>query len=789
MNGIPRKVVRNDDEFDIKKIVTYFLDHWKLYVIIMLACVAGGLLFLRYSTPLYKSGAKLLIQDEKSSGSSSSLSLLSESTAFNSLFGISSNVYNELGILQTKDLFYKVVKDLNLTVSYYRKGDVRSVELYNKSPFKVNFTPASDTIQTEAFQISFPNNGSDNKYKITNNDLSLSLVANFNDTLKTPIGSILVTPGITNPEEGEDYFFVLQPADEVVFGLTQNLLSTITDDQTTIIGLSYNSNVPKKAEDVLGTLIKEYVQRDVSEKNRISDSSLAFINERVSIVAGELNTIETTIQNFKQKNKLMDISEQAKALIGNSSTYYNQLNEVEVQLSVIKSMLGILSDEKTNNRPIPSTLNNDPTFLSLVERYNAVLMERDRLLLTTTDQNPYIQNLDAQIKNLRSDLAKSLQNQLNAYQISKDKIIAENSLISSTVYNVPIQERTYIGLSREQSVKQALYLYLLQKKEETSITKASNISSASIIETPKTEYQPYFPSKLIVLGASVLLGLIIPTSYIVLKYVFGTVITSREDITNATDCSIMAEIGNSDTTNLFLKENGRSVVAEQFRVFRTNMDFIIGKKKCPRILITSTTSGEGKSFISVNLAEIFALSGKKVLLMEMDLRKPKLSEMLGVGNSKGFSNYIISEQPVSNFIKQVQDRKNVFIMSSGPIPPNPAELLMSASINQMFSELEKNFDIIIIDSPPVGAVADAQILNKHSDVNLYIVRQNYSHKSSLEMVNDILENKKFSNLYLVVNDVKKGASYKYGYSYGYGYGYGSTDKKKKGSLFRRQKTV
>ncbi|HEY6975026.1 MAG TPA: polysaccharide biosynthesis tyrosine autokinase [Chitinophagaceae bacterium] len=771
MNQQLNKPAKEQEEFDIRKIISKLLYHWKFYLASVIVFLALGFLFLHYATPKYTAHAKLLVKDDENKNSS--FMNLSSLQDFTGLLDVQSNVYNELEILQTRDLLEQAVREMNLNVAYFRETAILPVELYDKSPFWVNFIPTSDSTLATTLDIHFPKNGHANYFTINSSDLDTSLRAKWGDTITTPIGKISILK-TGKPFEDADYFFTLNSVNAVVAAINENLTSAVSNDETSVIELSYNSSVPKKAEDFLSRLLSDYIRRNLNEKNQISDSTLSFIDSRIDIVTGELNDIEANIQGFKQQNKITDLSQQSSMILESSKDYYNKMNEVEVQLNVIKSTLTYLQDEKTNSRPVPSTLYNDPTFLALVQKYNSLLVERDGLSLTTTSLNPAVQNLDAQISNLRNDVIKSLQNQQRAFEINKTKIESESTLMTNMITNVPVQERKFIDLSREQGVKQALYLYLLQKKEETAITKASNIANATVIETPKSDYLPYFPPKILVMISALLLGLIIPSGCLLFKYSLNSRIVTKEDITEATPCSIVAEIGHSEAAGLLsLKENGRSAIAEQLRIFRINMDFLTGHKKCSTILITSSISGEGKSFIAANLAQMYGYSGKKVVLMEMDLRKPKLTNMLGLNNATGFSNIILNGSHLHDFIKPLDQCPNVFLVSSGPLPPNPAELLMTSAVGDLFQELKRNFDIIIIDSPPIGAVGDAQILAKYSDVNLFLVRQNYSYKGSLEIVNDLVDNKKLANLYLVVNDVKN-RSYKYGskyYGYGYGYGY------------------
>ncbi|CAN5543641.1 tyrosine-protein kinase [soil metagenome] len=777
-NGTRQKSIKQEDEFDFKKILSRFLQHWKIYILSVIIFVFLGLMYIRYSTPLYQVNAQVLVQDGQSSGSSSFLnsSMISD---FGGMFDVQNNVYNELAILQTKDLLEKVVKEMNLNISYYNKGDIRDVEQYHKSPFSAYYTPSGDTMPYVTFQLTFPNSGKDNKFNLTANDTSFT--AKFNDTLAIAQGKVAIsTSGL--PFQNTSYLLTLNSIDATIANIKENLTIELTNKDNTVISLTYNTNIPKKGQDLLKNLVDAYINRNLSEKNQMSDSTIKFINSRIAIVSKELGGIEGDIQQFKQKNKIADLTEQSKELINNSSSYYTKLNETEVQLDVVKTMLGYLKEDPNGSRPVPYLLTTDPSFLALAQQYNSMLVQKTQLLLSAKESNPVVQNIDLQINNLRNDITKSLQNQQKALEISRDNIRKENNLIDGLVYNVPAQERTYVNMSRERDVKQALYLYLLQKKEETAITKASNISNAALIERPRTNVLPYFPNNIMILAASILLGLILPTIGIIIRRLMNNRILTRDDITDVIDLPILAEIGHSEKQGLLsMQSEGRSVIAEHFRVFRTNMDFLTAQNKTTHILITSSMTGEGKSFIASNLGMLYAYSGKKVLLMELDLRKPKLSSMLNISNSTGFSNYIISNKSHYEFIKPVPENDNLYVMSSGPIPPNPAELLMSEKMTNLFAQLDKEFDIIIMDTPPIGAVTDAQILSKHADINLYVIRQHYSYKYNLEIINDLLDHKRMPNLYAVVNDVKKGTSYRYGYGgYGYGYGYAEIENKKSG---------
>lgn len=797
MNTKQKNTENDNDVFNIKNTARKFIENWKVYVISVIIFIGLGILFIVYSTAMYRINAEILVQDQDTRGTSSSFLNTTAMSDFGDLLGIQSNVYNEMAILQSKDILNEVVRGMNLNIRYFMKNGLVSKELYLKTPFVVHFVPKTDSIPATTFDIDFTKLANKGIFKLdmSNTLIDTTLTGKFNDTIYSPIGKLYFVHTAYHLQNAPYTLQIISP-DAMIAQLVTNLTFDIANTNATVISISYNSNIPQKGEDIVNRIIYEYTKRNLTEKNRISDSSLSFINSRVNIVNQELNDIELQLQNFKQSNQIADLSEQARVLIDNSSTYNQKLNEIEVQLNVANSTLQYIQDDKNNTRPVPSVLSTDPIYVSLVSKYNELISQRERAGLTMSDNNPIISNLDTQIKNARADVEKNIRSQIQGFKASEDKLMSENGLISSMVRNVPVQERQFVSLSREQNVKQALYLYLLQKKEETSITEASNIPSANTIQKPKSDFQPYFPKMPLILGASLILGLLVPAGFMTLKDILHNRIESREDITDVTDVPIIAEIGHNKTAGvLSLEEEGRSVLAEQFRALRTNLDFTLNQAKTPVVLITSSLSGEGKSFIAVNLSQMYAYSGKKVLIMELDLRKPHISEMLGVKNDKGFSNYVVatSNVNVNDYIKPVPNLDNIFIMTSGPVPPNPAEILMQPKVTEMFEYIINQFDAVIVDTSPIGLVIDAQILAKHSTVNLYVVRERYTFKNNLQLVNDLIEEKKFPNLYLVINDVKKGASYKYGYGYGYGYRYGGSngagyfsDKKKtKKRLFSR----
>lgn len=599
---------------------------------------------------MYKVHAQVMVEDNPGAPSSSYGNLAINYTG---IYAPRSNIYNQLAVLQTRDLLVSVVNNLNLNVAYYHKGNIRDVELYKDCPFQVVQIPYSTFYAPESFEFIFSKNNP-GQYLLKNE--SITVRGSFNDTLRLPNAMYYITETGKPRDSQASYYFTISSSEQAVNSIAANLYSELMASKASVINLSFNTNVPVKGEDVLRQVIQSYINRNLSEKNRMNDSTIDFINNRIDIVAGELGIIEGNIQNFKQDNKITDLSAQAELLVSRTGAFYEQLNDLEVKLSVLNATLSYLEDEKNNYRPVPALLDNESNFSGLFSKYNEMLIARDKLLLSVKENNPITNNLEEQIANIRSDLIKSLNSQKRALIISRNKIVTENNIATSQIGNIPLQERQYINLTRDKDLKQNLYLYLLQKKEETAISKAASMANINVIETPKSDLGPYAPEKNAAISTGVMYGLAIPTALIFLSMVLNNKITRREDVTNATNTTILAEIGHrSESEILSMEDEGRSIIAEQFRIFRTNMDFVTGSVQSPIVHVTSSMTGEGKSFIALNLAQVYAYSGKRVLLMELDLRKPKLSSLLGIKNEIGFSNFIISSSHIRNLLNQFQE--------------------------------------------------------------------------------------------------------------------------------------
>ena len=751
----------DDDTINLKEIFSKFADKWHWFIISLLICVSLAYVYAHLVPPLYQITAQLLVNDEEKGGGLGKGSALMD---LGGLLGSSNSIDNEIGILKTHFLMDQVVRELDLNVIYSRRANFMTREL-DKAPFKLEIVKSADTIKATEIKIEKLANG---KFSVECKDFETEV--NWNQTFTIDgVGVLMLTPVVGVDLQKGEYYVSLTSRGKRVSELLKQIDVLVSSKQATIIDLSMNYPLEAKGERILNTLIDKYTKANLNDKNAIADSTYKFITERIAVISGELGDVENKVESFKQSNKLSDMTAQGKLLVETSGEFSNELAKAETQVSILTDLEAYLKDESKNKRVFPtSLLPQDMVFSDMMAQYNLLLIERDKQLLSVKEGSPFIENLDTQISGLRKGILANIQSTKNSYTLTRDKLRKQLGQAENKISGVPQIEKNYLKLARNQQIKQELYIFLMQKAEETAISKTGNISVAKVIDPPRAEETPVSPKKNIIYLIGLVLGMILPVIIILARGFFNTAVNTKEDIKKETSVPVIGEIGHNITAdNLIVANQGRSAVAEQFRALRTNLSFYLKNEDQKVILLTSSMSGEGKSFTAINLGNILAISGKKVLLMELDLRKPGLSAKLNIANNVGFSNYTIdSKLSVSDIVQPLSLNPNMSIITSGPLPPNPAETLMSDKTAGLIEQLKVDFDYIIMDAPPVGIITDAQLLSKYADMALYIVRQKVTQKHQLKIADDLYQNDKMSNMGIVVNDIDDK-------TYGYGYGYGN----------------
>ncbi len=768
----------DDKEFNIRKILFRYLRHWYWFVIMGAACVFAAYFYLRYATPVYKVTSEIMIKEDKGNRVSSQ-NILGDLDIFNT----KSNVVDEIEVLKTRYLMQKVVEELQLNISYFEIGKIKTSDIYNNAPFYITLLSLRDSIPVQKFQIGENKPG---EFVITDNNIKTT--HRFEDTITTRNLSMIVhkRPGLDL--YGHDYLFTISSVDAATDAYVNSVTPEMVDKKSNVVKMTINTSVPEKGEAILTKLYEIYTRVNREDKNRIVDSTISFINDRLGKVADELKDVESNVEQFKRNNNIStDIKTQSGLMLENVSDLDKMITDQEVKTNVVESIEQHLNSNAF--RVVPGALViQDPTYMSMVEKYNTLVLERDNQLQTTKEDNPFIKSLNQQILNLKGDLVTSLSNIKRGMGIAKNDLSQKKNRLLGEISLVPTKERAFIEISRQQNVKQQLYLYLLQKREETAISKSGTLANSRLIEPAISSRLPFSPNrKLIYLGA-LILGILIPAALIYVKELLNNKITSKEDITRITQVPIFGELGHNNTgETIIARQDARTILAEQFRLMRTNLHFLLKGHTHQVILLTSSMSGEGKSFLSINLALSLAISGKKVVLMELDLRKPKISKELGLSGNKGFTNYVVADMPLNSLLQPTALDPNLFVVSAGTIPPNPAELILMDKVTTLFDYLRKEFDFVIIDTAPVGLVTDALLLSKYADANIYVVRQNYTLRDHINIINDLAVNAKMANMSILINDVKNRGSYGYGYGYGYGGKGYYTDQPEKKSFYKRGK--
>lgn len=762
-----------EESLDIRAELVKYLRYWPWFIISVLVAIIIASVYLRYTPNSYQTTASILIKDDQNS-SMSQLAMFQDLGLSNMA---SVNLENEIEVLKSRNLTNRVVRQLQLNIRYYSDGRVRTQELFKNIPFKLEvlteeeawpelnpdllITPISLTEftiaqeetegETQAFGESFIFEGLE--YKIT------------------------ATDGI---KKGETTRVNISGVDRTIDSYRNNLQISASGKQSSIISINLVSAIPEKSRAVIDELIHQFNRDAIEDRNMVSKNTADFIDERLQIVWSELDSVEINKVLYKESNKMVDLATEGSLFLENASEFNKKLLESQTELSQIQAMIAYLEAGGQSDL-LPANLGvADNSLISLIQQYNQLVMERNKLLVHSTETHPTVTGFTEQLIDLKKNVLQSLNNIQGGLEIKLADLQKQERLIGSQLASIPLKERDFTTIERQQEIKQSLYLYLLQKREETSISLAVTEPKAKIVDSAYTPIKPVAPKKIIILLAAVLLGGLIPFGVLYLRELLDNKIRHRMDIIKAIpNASVLAEIpklAKKESDNL-VEKNDLGILAESFRVLRTNLKFsgVLGKSKTAKtILVTSSIKGEGKTMISVNLAMTMAHAGNKVLVVGADIRNPQLSRFFSRNQNKsapGLVEYIVyKDSKLADYTFQSEVSENLKILHSGAIPPNPTELLMSDRINEMLEEAKSDYDYIILDTAPSLLVTDTLLFSDLADTTLYVTRAGYTPKNILEFAKGLKEEEKLKHVNFVLNDVSK-ANYGYGGNYGYGYGY------------------
>jgi len=760
-----------------------YIRHWKWIVAGVAVALLAAVGYLYYATPVYKVSSSVILKDVQSAQKTPALGTLDELA----LLGAVNNVEDEAFVMKSKAVVQAVVDRLNLHTSYIVAGRVKDTDLYTKSPVVVamergELDKLKEDIEMEMQMVS----ATAVRVKgITPGLPADTVFESLPALLHTSHGNIGFTRREGVPADYRKLLVSIRRPEAVIRACRANLDIQQANRQSSVLNLAFNTPYPTKGKDFLNTLIEEYNNQAIEDKNMEALNTQKFINERIAIIDKELSEAEQNVEEYKRSQGLTDLQADLARTMQMSSQYEQQLVEVESQLSIVKSLREYVNDPANADKSIPVNIGiEDPTLNATISEYNRLLLQRQRLAQSVTPDNPVMRKLEDEIAGLRAAINSSINSVLEGLATRRKDLMNQANLYSGRIGSMPTQEREFLDLSREQQIKANLFLMLLQKREENALALAAVANKAKVLDeaTLESKVAPRTP---LILAAALLLGLLLPGGIIYVVSLFRYRIESRADVEKIAKVPLLAEIPQfeEENENIAITKDDRSSIAEAFRMLRTSLMLALGGDK-KVVVFTSTVSGEGKTFVAINTALSLALLNRKVLLVELDLRIPRVRQYFHLEAKDGITNYLSGlETDIDKLVVPSGIHEYLDVLPSGPIPPNPAELLTRETLDKAMEHLREKYDYIVVDTPPVSQVADTLIINRVSDATVYVCRAGYSNKNSLRFANDLMEQGKLKNMLLVVNDVKD-FHHGYGYRYGYPrryykYGYGNDKAKKK----------
>ena len=792
-----------EENIDVKELLFKYLIHWPWFVGAVVACLIAAWVYLHISTPVYNISATVLIKDDKKGGSAGMLSGL-ESLGLDGMISSSQNIDNEIEVLRSKTIVKEVVEDLGLYISYTDEDEFPSRNMYKTSPVQVSLTPQEADLLEEPMIVKMalqPQGSMDVTVKIDDDEYQKhfeKLPAVF-PTDKGTLAFFLTPDSVLSSKRTSEETTASEKT-------TRNITATInkplavakwccknmtiepTSKTTSVAVISLKNSNVQRGKDFINKLLEMYNINTNNDKNEVAQKTAEFINERIGIISKELGSTEKDLESFKRGAGITDLTSDAQIALTGSAEYEKKRVENQTQINLLQDLQKYMQNE--GYEVLPSNIGlQDLNLAAAINRYNDVLVERKRLLRTSTENNPTIINLDTSISAMKENVQVSLDRVLRGLFITKADLDREASRYSRRISEAPGQEREFVSIARQQEIKAGLYLMLLQKREENAITLAATANNAKIIDEAIADDAPVAPRSKITYLIALILGVGIPVGVIYLLELTKFKIEGRADVEKLTSAPIVGDIPLTDEKQgaIAVFENQNNLMSETFRNVRTNLQFMLGNGK-KVILVTSTVSGEGKSFISGNLAISLSLLGKKVVIVGLDIRKPGLNKVFNISKrEQGITQYLANPEKNLMDLVQLSDvSKNLYILPGGTVPPNPTELLARDGLDKAIETLKKNFDYVILDTAPVGMVTDTLLIGRVADLSVYVCRADYTRKNEYTLINELIDGNKLPNLCTVINglDLKKrkygyyygygkyGKYYGYGKRYGYGYGYG-----------------
>lgn len=774
--------------FNFQTIYTTFILNWKWFVLSVFICLGIGFLYLRYTTPIYNTKAKLLIKDDDNRryrrGGIQGLESMSNLGIISNSYGIE----NEQEILTSTTIAEQAVRDLKIYVTYYIKGRIKKRLIYKKQPLNIDMDYAHLDRMNQPIKLSIKRNGNNYKIKGTYftpiDELTSSgpyeidqTITNIPSVIRTKAGIITITAnGRYKLEDGETLIATIQSPRIASYKYVGALSVEQSSKTSSVLNISLNDQDINRGMDYLRQLVICYNGQANEDKNEIAAKTEEFINDRLAKISTELSSTDGALENFKRNNKVIELQLSAQSLAANTSNFEQKLNDANTQISLINSLIAFANRPGNKHQVLPSNVGlQDQASTSLINEYNKTALERNRLLRTASENSPVVSELTARLDDMSSSIEQALIQARKGLIIERDAIKSQLGQYTGEITKAPEQERILTQIGRQQEVKSGLYLMLLEKREENSISLAATADKGKLIEAPQFAGK-VSPKGSIIMLIALLLGVAIPSVIIYIINFFRYRIEGHEDVAKLTKLPIIADIVMASESaktkaDIVVHENQNNQMEEIFRSMRTNIQFML-KENENIIMFTSSTSGEGKTFTAANLSVSFALLGKKVILVGLDIRKPRLAELFEINNHhNGITPLLTMEEPTWEDIEEqtlpsgIND--NLSLLMAGPIPPNPSELVSRPSLSKIFDILKQHYDYVLIDTAPVGLVTDTLQVGKYCNISVYMCRADYTPKASFNLINSLAEEGKLPNMCIGINGIDLSMK-KHSYYYGYG---------------------
>jgi capsular exopolysaccharide synthesis family protein len=759
--------------FDFRKLLGRILRNWYWLVISVIIGYGIATWINRYTHPKYSASATLIINDERKSTAELLINALDRNTR--------RNVENEIAVLKSYRMAYRAVSELNFGIFYYEKGNIRQSLRYGNIPFRV--VPDTAGINTKLLPVHI-SLLSDQEYEVfIDGGAGIRKKLKYGEYFRSKLMNFTVR--LNNPElmvAAKNYYFVLNDINKLASLYSQKLNINTNDKKGTVLTLQVTGSEPAMESDYINKLMEVYIRSGLEEKNQTAINTIDFIDEQLAEVVDSLSKAEMKMEDFKTRSKMMAVTEEGQYLFSKVDELQKQQVAMEVELRYYQYLQEYLEARKdfsvviapsfigVTESPLAMNLNQ------LVELYK----ERKTLLINATPNNPAIAVIDERIQSSLDALRENLTEAVKVTNDNLKELEYQMSAIEADMAQLPSTERKLLNIQRNYKLNDQIYNFLLQKRADAAIARASNVADNKILDIARYENAQLISPKVSrnrLLG--ILIGLIVPIGILFLIEIFFPIITDPNEIKRVTRVPILGSIGHNDRdSEIPVASSPQSAIAESYRALRTNLQYYLRDPGKKVVCVTSTISGEGKTFTSVNLAAIIAQGSKKTLLVSLDLRKPKVHKVFNLENKTGLSSYLIEKATFDQVVKPT-NIKNLFVTVAGPVPPNPAELIETPRMEEFMQQAIREFELIILDTPPLAIVTDAMLLSRHAHATLFVVRANYSSNDVLKLVDELYQREDVHNLGIVVNDIKfdhflygNKYGYKYGYSYGYGYGQG-----------------